>query len=336
MFTNKMNSRFILIGFTSLYLFSCSKTEIQISPFYPVHFPEIAYKNASNEPNSAKINLGRYLFYDKNLSLTKTVSCGSCHAQVHGFSDHNLPVSFGIYNRTGLRNSPSIVNMAWNTSFMWDGGIRHLDVMPIAPFTDTTEMGMSLPEVISRIKNNSQYSSLYQKAYGSTTINETTTLLALSQFMNSLISSNSKYDQVILGKASFTNNEQAGYTIFKNQCNSCHKEPLFTDFSFAQNGMTNSGNDYGRFRITQVESDKYKFKVPTLRNVTQTYPYLHNGSVSNLKQVLELYAHLPSQLKDARLSEVNLSPSEIEYLLEFLKTLEDWDFMSNPTFSDPY
>ena len=321
-------------------IFSCKPEPTKTNPDfnYPAEFGSIAYPNPNNKPTPAGIELGRHLFYDVNLSLNRTVSCGSCHAQVHGFADHNLPVSFGIYNRKGIRNSPSIINLAWSPTFMWDGGIQHLDVMPIAPFTDTNEMGMTLPSVIERIKENSKYLNLYQKAFPNKEINEETTLLALSQFMLSLISNNSKYDQVKKGKTQFTTSESNGYELFKTHCNSCHSEPLFTNHQFEYNGIVVTESDPGRYRITQLTSDKYRFKVPTLRNTELTYPYMHNGSIRTLDEVLSEYvesSHIESNRNySGKLNPITLSETERKDLIAFIKTLTDYDIISNPKFSE--
>lgn len=305
---------------------------------YPTEFGEIAYPNQNNKPTPAGIELGRHLFYDVNLSANKTISCGSCHAQVHGFADHNLPVSFGIYNRKGIRNSPAIINLAWSPTFMWDGGIRHLDVMPIAPFTDTNEMGMTLTSVIERIKENPKYINLYKKAFPGKEINEETTLWALSQFMLSIISNNSKYDQVKKGKANFNQSESNGYELFKTHCNSCHSEPLFTNYKYEYNGIVAFGSDNGRFRITQLINDEYRFKVPTLRNSELTYPYMHNGSIRTLDEVLIKYvesSHIKSNRDySGKLQPITLSESDRKDLIAFIKSLTDYDFIANPKFSE--
>ncbi len=330
----------LLIGSIGLAILSCKPEPTITNPefTYPAEFGSIAYPNPSNRPTQAGIELGRHLFYDVNLSLNRTISCGSCHAQVHGFADHNLPVSFGIYNRKGIRNSPSIINMAWSPTFMWDGGIRHLDVMPIAPFTDTNEMGMTLPGVMERIKENSKYLNLYQKAFPNKEINEETTLLALSQFMLSLISNNSKYDQVKKGKSQFSTSESNGYELFKTHCNSCHSEPLFTNHQFEYNGIVAMESDPGRYRITQLPNDKYRFKVPTLRNTEITYPYMHNGSIRTLDEVLNKYvesSHIESNRNySGKLIPITLSESERKDLIAFIKTLTDYDLISNPKFSE--
>jgi cytochrome c peroxidase len=330
----------LLLAFISLTFFGCKPESNSSAPEfnYPTEFGNIVYPNQNNKPTPAGIELGRHLFYDVNLSANKTISCGSCHAQVHGFADHNLPVSFGIFNRKGVRNSPAIFNLAWSPTFMWDGGIRHLDVMPIAPFTDTNEMGMTLPGVINRIKENSKYNNLYQKAFPGKEINEETTLLALSQFMLALISNNSKYDQVKKGKAQFNHSESVGYELFKTHCNSCHTEPLFTNYQYEYNGIVATGSDKGRYRISQIPNDEYRFKVPTIRNAELTYPYMHNGSIRTLDEVLTKYvesSHIESnRVYSGKLQPISLSESDRKDLIAFIKTITDYDIIANPKFSE--
>ncbi|MFM1793180.1 MAG: hypothetical protein RLZZ252_1534, partial [Bacteroidota bacterium] len=245
--------------------------------------------------------------------------------------DHNLAQSFGIFNRLGKRNSPAIFNVAWGNRFMWDGGVNHLDILPLAPITDSTEMGLAIESWITRITDQStKYKPLFKNAFGSDIITEKKVLWALSQFMLSIISSNSKYDRMVTGKEHFTSLESKGYEIFKSKCNSCHSEPLFTNHGFEKNGFTTSGNDRGRMRITELPQDLYKFKVPTLRNLEFTYPYMHNGQLQSLNEVLNHYSTIPESpsLKP-------ISPEEKEALLAFLKTLNDYQLISDLKISEP-
>jgi cytochrome c peroxidase len=313
------NGRILLLVFIlPLIETSCQKNATDSEFKFPADFPSIQYKNLENQLTPQKIHLGRVLFYDPNLSSTRTISCGSCHAQVHGFADHNLPKSFGVHNRIGMRNSPALQNLAWNTHFMWDGGITHLDVMPIAPITDVNEMDLPLGEAIERIRENKQYHILFKKAYGDTIINEKTVLFALSQFMLTLVSDQSKYDDVRRGKTSFNQIESKGYQVFKNHCVKCHSEPLLTNNQMEYNGLTVKSKDLGRFRITQTLKDTFHFKVPSLRNVALTYPYMHDGSFSNLDQVLKAYQ-----------TKFQLENHDLEALRAFLNTLTDHKFISN-------
>lgn len=315
---------------------SCSDQEsVTKTPFaFPSDFPPVAYQNPSNNANDAVFELGRKLFYDANLSKTRTVSCGSCHAQVHGFADHNIPFSFGIYGRQGVRNAPALVNLAWMSNFMWDGGIRHLDVLSIAPFTDTNEMGMTLPLVVQRANENPEYKSLLKAAYQVEEFDESKILLPLSQFMLRLVSNNSKYDRVRRGQDRYNEVEARGYQLFQNYCSNCHTEPLLTHNRFEKNGLLLSGNDVGRFRITQVPTDSFAFKVPSLRNVALTYPYMHNGSLRRLEDVLEAY-NQSDRSKAPELPQFYLNTDDKKALIAFLESLTDYKFISNLELSEP-
>ena len=331
-FINKAVGRLSI--FSLIFLFGCKGDSLKKEKtLFPEDFPEIAYNNPTNKLTEEKINLGRHIFYDKDLSNTRTVSCGSCHAQVHGFADHNLSLSFGIYNRLGKRNSPALSNLAWMTNYMWDGGIRHLDVMPIAPFTDSNEMGMTLPLVLERIREKPKYQKLILEAFGDTTVDETRILLPLSQFMLTLVSDESKYDKVRRGTEKFTNQELNGYKIFQKNCSLCHTEPITTSNNFEFNGVT-TDSDPGRFRITQLEEDKHKFKVPSLRNIELTYPYMHDGSIFSLEGVINAYNNNSNYLINEKLPQMNLSKEEIQELVAFLKTLTDYSFISNLKISE--
>jgi cytochrome c peroxidase len=334
------NTKLIAMSFVLLLLFSCRK-EIDPSKTtlmeLPQNFPAPIYNNTQNPLSIDGIALGRKLFYDKNLSLSGNVSCGSCHAQVHAFADHNTPTSFGIYGRTSIRNSPSISNVAWQPNFMWDGGINHLDVMPIAPFTDKNEMGLTLNQLIEKVSASSIYKTLIKKAFNVDVITEKEILFAISQFMRTLVSANSKYDHVKLGKANFTIQEQLGYELFKTNCAQCHSEPFFTNFDYANNGAINSKIDSGRMRVTQLEKDRNKFKIPSLRNVALTYPYMHNGSFNNLTDVINHYSNVQNTMNqiDPRIKVKRYTEEEKTQLISFLNTLTDYKYISNYQFSEP-
>jgi cytochrome c peroxidase len=309
----------------------------------PNGFPEPAYHFATNQITKAGFELGRKLFYDPILSANNKISCSSCHIQTAAFSHRDHSVSHGIFDRLGTRNAPAIMNMAWSTSFMWDGGVFDLDLQPIAPITNHVEMADTLGRVLEKLRNTTNYPLLFQKAFGSDSITSALFLKALSQFMLMCISDQSKYDSVSRGQTVFTADEQAGYQIFQKNCSNCHKEPLFTDYSFRNNGLSNSSvDDQGRYAVTLNEQDKYKFKVPSLRNLYYTGPYMHDGRFLTLDAVLE---HYNSQVKqtpnldpllqrDGRLG-IALNDDEKSKILIFLKTLDDRSFLLNPDLSEP-
>lgn len=321
---------------------SCAKEEEPQESFpgfaVPSHFPAPHYQFGQNPLTADGFFLGRKLFYEPLLSLDGTVSCGNCHAQVHAFADHNVNFSKGIYGRTGLRNAPQLSNLAWYPAFMWDGGINHIEVMPVAPLTDTLEMGESWQQIIQKLQNHPEYPSLFAKAFGTPEINDQRILFAFAQFMGMMISSDSKYDRYINGKTSFTEMEEAGLEVFRTHCESCHAEPLFTDFSYRNNGLDVVSADPGRERITNNPSDKGKFKVPGLRNITLTYPYMHDGRFFTLQQVLDHYrvGIQPAPNLDPSLSQgIPLTDMEKQQLLAFLKTLRDDTYLTNSWFAEP-
>lgn len=305
----------------------------------PQNFPQPSYHFSTNPVTKEGFELGRKLFYDRILSANNTISCGSCHIQTSAFTHHGHSLSHGIFDSMGIRNSPPVMNLAWNTSFMWDGGIADLDLQAIAPITNHVEMGETMAEVLQKLRSSSIYPTLFKKAYGSEEITTSNFLKSLSQFMLMCISSNSKYDSVMRKQgAAFTADEQAGYMLVKQKCTPCHQEPLFTDYSFRNNGSVSGVNDLGRYLITQNNADKYRFKVPSLRNLAYTAPYMHDGRFFTLDVVFDHYAsqvqatpNLDAQLQNG----IALSADERQKILAFLATLNDRAFLLDKRFSEP-
>jgi len=313
-----MNWKQILVIITFLAgIYACKKVVVEETVRFqkPPHFPATEYDFSKNEITKKKFELGRKLFYESLLSADNTISCGSCHLQSGSFTHPAHSVSHGIFNRLGERNSPPIMNLAWSSTFMWDGGIFDLDLQPIAPITNHVEMDETMPNVLDKLNKHSTYPTLFKEAFGSSTITGPNLLKALSQFMLMCVSSNSKYDSVQLEKASFTATETKGYQVFKQKCNSCHKEPLFTDFSFRSNGLNiNSLNDLGRGKVTNIRSDDYTFKVPSLRNLTYTSPYMHDGRFISINAVLDHYTSNVQPMP-------NLDPLSVSYTHLTLPTI---------------
>lgn len=336
--------RFVIL-FLITWLIACQKDEQgnQADAFrLPAHFPQPVYNFETNPFTKEGFELGKKLFYDPILSVDSTVSCGTCHAQVHGFADHNTALSFGIHNRVGARNAPPIYNLLWKKHFMWDGGINHIEVMPVAPITDPNEMGESMFSVTEKLSAHKEYQQLFKKIFKKDKIDDQQLLHALAQFQSMIISADSKYDKFILGKAQFTSSELAGLAVFNQKCSNCHKPPLFTDFSFRNNGLDVHSNDPGRARITLDPNDHGKFSVPSLRNIAITNPYMHDGRFQSLKQVLDFYAdavinneHLDPELKLSEKPGIPLTEDEKSKLLAFLFTLTDYTFLSNTLYSEP-
>lgn len=283
------------------------------------------------------------MFYDPILSKNNTIACGSCHIQSASFTHHGHDVSHGIEDRLGSRNAPPIMNMAWSKAFFWDGGVFHLDLQPMVPITNYVEMDEKMSSVLEKLRRTSEYPGLFKKAFGSEEINSACMLKALSQFMLMCVSSNSKYDKVMRHEGEkFTKQEEEGYKLFKQKCNDCHKEPLFTDYSFRNNGIAIGKNgDIGRFNITLDSSDTYKFKVPSLRNIEFTAPYMHDGRYYGLTDVIDHYSdgvqntpNLDPLLSKNNKLGIPMTVEEKVKIIAFLKTLGDTSFIKNPLLSE--
>jgi cytochrome c peroxidase len=339
-----MKSKIItFLGF-GIFIFGILAFSIDFAtPIYfdiPKYFPKPVYDFKNNPLTEEGFQLGRNLFYDPILSKDNTISCASCHLQQTGFTHVDHELSHGIEGKIGTRNSLTLQNLAWSKNFMWDGGVNHLDVQAIAPITSEVEMNETLENVVRKLKKSDKYPELFQKAFGTKKITGQLTLKSISQFVVSLKTSNSKYDKVIRKEEKFTEMEQKGYDLFKINCSSCHKEPLFTSDKFENNGLAidETLNDFGRMKITQNLKDSLKFKVPTLRNVQFTFPYMHDGRFKTLTEVVNHY-NLGIQ-KSKTLSKelqkpMSLSDNERTEIVAFLKTLTDNEFLFNPKFSYP-
>lgn len=340
----KRSFRIVLTAIT-LFIYSCGKDNDigqQVSTFLgfqrPVNFPEPKYKLQNNEVTEAGFLLGRSLFYEPRLSRNNTVSCGSCHIQSSAFTQHGHDVSHGIDDRLGTRNSPPIMNLAWNKAFMWGGGVYDLDLQPIVPITTHEEMDEKIENVMAKLRTVPKYPAMFKAAFGSDEISTARLMKALSQFMIMCISANSKYDKVMRREdnASFTAEEQAGYELFKARCSSCHSEPLFTDGSFRNNGLAPGPiDDQGLYTATLIAADRYKFKVPSLRNLSYTAPYMHDGRFLTLTGVFDHYnaevqptANLDPLLQQNGTRGIGLPAGDRAKLIAFLKTLDDPDFVT--------
>ncbi len=325
-----------------ILLYACKKDvnlASNVKEEIPSYFPPAYYNNTINNPPTEQgFQLGRALFYDPILSIDSTISCASCHNIAHAFADHNLPISTGVGGAKGTRNSPALFNLQWNKSFMWDGGINHIEVMSLAPLTNPLEMqNTSMSDVINRLSKSTKYQQAFELVFPNKEINDQNLFFALAQFMAKLNSVDSKYDQVRQGKAVFTAAEADGYLVFKTNCAICHQEPLFTDYSFRNNGTDSSFIDKGRYLITLNTDDLGKFKVPSLRNVAITYPYMHNGKLKNLEDVITQYENpqISATIDPFLLKPIQLTVAQKANLIAFINTLTDYTFIANPKFSEP-
>lgn len=344
----KVKNRFYpvaILCFALLFMAACNKKDdnetesepLDVTLTIPAGWPQPVYNNASNPITESGFKLGRKLFFDPLLSKDNSTSCGSCHQQFAAFANLDHAVSHGINGLLGTRNAPPVYNLIWHDAFMWDGGINNLEVMPLAPITNPVEMNETIDNVISKLNANSNYRLMFKSAFGSDTITSQRMLMAFAQFMSLMVSSNSKYDKVKKGEATFTSTESSGYTLFVQKCASCHKEPLMSDFSYRNNGLDSIFKDLGRAKITSLATDEGTFKVPSLRNVELSRPYMHDGRFKTLEQCLE---HYNSGIKQSATLDssltlgISLSPQNKLDIISFLKTLTDNSFITDSRFSE--
>jgi len=326
-----------------LILISCKKEVSEPQSDFtvfevPDYFPQPKYNFSGNPITEKGFELGRKLFYDPRLSVDGTVSCGSCHAQVHAFADHGLALSAGVDGKLGRRNAPGIFNLAWIPEFMWDGGIHHVELISLAPLTDSVEMAHNMEDLLTYLNNATEYPSEFEAVFGSAEITSYELFLALTQFQASIVSDGSKYDKYLRGELQLSADETQGMDLFNSNCSSCHSGVLQTDFSYRNNGLDLISNDPGRGRITLLESDIGKFRVPSLRNVRLTNPYMHDGRFPTLKAVLDHYDSgiQPHPNLDSELQEgIELTEYEKERIIDFLKTLSDFELLSDQKFAEP-
>ena len=258
----------------------------------PENFPSPVYDIDANRPTQEGFDLGKKLFYDGRLSSTGVISCGFCHIQEFSFTHHTHIVSHGVNGALGTRNAQGLQNLIFMEEFNWDGSVPHLDSQPIVPITTDVEMNESISNVLEKLKADESYVEDFDNAFDNGEINTDNMLKALSQFMMMMVSAETKYDRVMRNEgSSFTSEELQGKSLLDAKCSSCHSGVLFTDQSYRNNGLPIDPqyNDIGRKRVTGLESDLYKFKVPTLRNIAITFPYMHDGRFGTLKDVLDHY-----------------------------------------------
>lgn len=312
-------------------------TEAPVSFNIPQGWPQPFFNFENNTLTQERFQLGRKLFYDGRLSRDNSVSCGSCHQASAAFAHADHDVSHGIDGLLGNRNSPTIFNLAWHTSFFWDGGVNHIESQPINPIQNPVEMDENLTNIINKLNADTKYREMFNAAWGSELINSQRIFKSIAQFMGVMVSANSKYDKVTRGESgyNFTTAEQNGYTVFKNNCVTCHKEPLFTDFSFRNNGLSIA--DSGRAIITKKAEDLYKFKIPSLRNLGYSAPFMHNGRLATLDAVLNHYEsgiQITATLDPLLQNGITLTTQERSDLLAFLNTLNDEEFVKDKRFHE--
>lgn len=305
----------------------------------PSWFPKMEIP-AENQLTQARIDLGRKLFYEPLLSSDSTISCGSCHQQEKAFSD-GIPISLGVNDALGMRNGPTLSNIAFSPYFFLDGGVKTLEMQSQQPIFSETEMHFSIAGFLTRIKNDAAYKIMFEKAYNREP-DAFGISRALASFERTFISANSRFDQYEYQGVSnaLSNQEKRGMELFfsnRTKCSNCHEPPLLTNYKFENIGLYQNYADSGRTRISHLQQDNGKFKVPTLRNIELTAPYMHDGSIETLEDVIKHFSaggvgH-PNQSEE--ISPLNLTETEKEDLVAFLKTLTDQAFIANSELSDP-
>ncbi len=295
-----------------------------------------AFSFQKKDSTIIKAELGRTLFFDPILSADSSLSCASCHKPEFAFAD-TIPFSIGMHGNKGLRNAPSVMNMSARSSFFWDGRAASLQAQAIFPMSDTNEMALPVAIAVKRLNRSKTYRRLFYTAFHQLP-NKYNLGLALAAFEKTLETSNTAYDRWQDGKKdAITEQQRRGRVVFlgKGQCNQCHFTPDFTGDEFRSIGLFNGKqwNDSGRYIKTHIKSDIGKFKVPGLRNVAITAPYMHDGSFKTLRSVIDYYndpdATIPHAWnRDSLLARpLHLTEGEKQDLEAFLHALTDDQFV---------
>jgi cytochrome c peroxidase len=302
------------------------------------------------------VKLGRMLFYEKMMSKDGTQSCASCHLQEFAFSD-SARFSIGVRGLPGKMQAMAVFNMAWHENeFFWNGRAHLLRDQSILPIQDELEMDETLDNVVSKLSEIEDYRNQFIRAFGTDEITSERISLALEQFMNSIVSVNSKYDKYLAGEATLSESEERGRALFFTEynkffpeqsgadCAHCHSGENFENDLYMNNGLDDDANlKDGRFEVTGEPRDKGRFKVTTLRNIELTAPYMHDGRFQTLEEVIDHYndglkasASLDPALEQTRETGLMLTEQDKADLIAFLKTLTDESLATNPAYSDPF
>lgn len=353
--------------FTLLFVVACKKNDPE--PTIEAYLDETPYIIPSsqtlpdpmipsdNQLTVQKVKLGRMLFYEKALSGDGSMSCATCHKQENAFSDINQ-FSTGIAGLPGHRQAMAIFNLGLNSNgFFWDGRSATLREQSLKPIQDPLEMNETLANVVSKVGNMPKYNIQFTKAFGDANVTAERISLALEQFMFSIVSDNSRYDQYLRGELTLTDSEERGRVLFFAEynpafpnlsgadCAHCHSGSNFENDQYMNNGLDadNQMNDNGRQNVTQNAMDKGKFKVPTLRNIELTFPYMHDGRFNTLEEVIDHYnsgivssSTLDPALANTMATGLMLSTQDKTDLVNFLKTLTDNTLLTNPAYKTPF
>ncbi|MEZ4992774.1 MAG: cytochrome c peroxidase [Saprospiraceae bacterium] len=310
---------------------------------------------ADNPLTLEGVALGRMLFHDPIISSDSSMSCASCHLQDRGFTD-GIAVSTGVEGRQTTRSSMPLINLAFNPNgFFWDGRSPSLEDQALHPVMDEVELNEDWDNVVRKLQRHDQYPLRFREAFGierASEINKELAVKAIAQFERTLISSNSRFDRVVyLNDGWLTDSEQRGKDLFYVEptnpdhpgCSHCHGGVNFTDYSFRNNGIDTVATlddfaDKGLGGVTGKYYDNGRFKVPSLRNVALTAPYMHDGRFLTLGEVLEHYSSGGHGVEneDPNIFPFPLSEQQKQDMIAFLKTLSDTSFVNNPEFANPF
>ena len=319
---------------------------------YPASFGGRFTIPADNPTTQEGVYLGRMLFYEPRLSATKTISCATCHQQARAFTD-GLPQSVGVKGKRTHRNSMSLANLLWVRQLFWDGRSNSLEEQAMVPLAHADEMGAKPGEATKALQKTAPYPALFKRVFGSDTITDVRIGKAIAQFERILISANSPYDRYLQGQYQLTEVEQRGLQLFNRapsadgtvrggNCAHCHGGPKLYQELFHNNGLDQTAPDAGRQAITGLALDRGRFRVPTLRNIALTAPYMHDGRLATLEAVLDHYSEhiqnsptlsheLPGQTNG-----FHLTSTEKTDLIAFMRLFTDSTFINNPQFADPH
>jgi len=303
------------------------------------------------------VKLGKMLFFEKMLSRDNSQACADCHQQEDGFSDRRQ-FSIGVEGLPGHRQAMPIFNLAWHSNeFFWDGRAQTLREQSLLPIQDPLEMNTSLEAVIAKLENSQEYRDQFIRAYGSEEITAEKMGLAMEQFMLSVVSHNSRYDKYLAGELQLTESEMRGLRLFEEEynpffpefsgadCAHCHGGINFENDQYMNNGLVAEADieDIGREEVTGLREDRGKFKVPSLRNIAVTAPYMHDGRLSTLEEVVDHYNSGIQESTTADPTVLNtmetglfLSVQDKQDLINFLHTLTDEEFLNNPEYHSPF
>ncbi|MBK7604064.1 MAG: cytochrome-c peroxidase [Saprospiraceae bacterium] len=349
---------FILITIT---FYNCGSDELTVKydpvPYvieYPDNF-DAPVLPGDNALTIEGVKLGKMLFYDKLLAKDGSISCASCHVQANGVSDENQ-FSKGVEGLFGNRQAMPIFNLAWhNNGFFWDGRAATLRAQSLMPIQDPLEMNESLENMVKKLSNSKQYTDQFIRAFGTSEISSHKVSLALEQFMMTIVSFDSKFDQFQKGLVQLSESEERGRKLFFTEfnpffpelsgadCQHCHSGPNFENGEFMNNGLDSDEQfmDFGREKVTLSAADRATFKDPSLRNVALTAPYMHDGRFKTLEEVIDHYntgVKMSSTVSPLIVPTITnglmLSPQEKSDLIDFLKTLNDPSYLNNKAYAE--